>query len=68
MQKVIGIIALVIGVVLLVEAHDMANAIGSQVKEAFTGAPTDRVTYFRIGGIALVLFGVFYTLWPFGKK
>jgi uncharacterized protein YjeT (DUF2065 family) len=68
MQKIIGIIALVIGVVLLYEAHDMAEAIGSQVKEAITGAPTERVTYFRIGGIALVVYGVIQILWPFGKK
>ena len=68
MQKVIGLIALVIGVVLLVEAHNMSEAIGSQVKEAFTGAPTDRVTYFRIGGIALVIYGAVTVLWPWKKK
>jgi len=67
MQKIIGIIALVIGVILLVEAHDMAQAIGSQMKQVFTGAPTDRVTYFRIGGIALVIFGALCTLWPWKK-
>jgi len=68
MQKVIGIIALVIGIMLLVWARDMAQSIGSQVQRAFTGAPTDRVTYFRIGGVALVIFGAFQILWPWKKK
>jgi ABC-type Mn2+/Zn2+ transport system permease subunit len=68
MQKIIGVIALVIGILLLVWAHDMANSIGSQVQQAFTGAPTDRVTYFRIGGIALLIYGAFQIIWPWKKK
>jgi hypothetical protein len=68
MQRIIGIIALVIGIMLLVWARDMANSIGSQVQQAFTGAPTDRVTYFRIGGAALVIFGAFQIFWPWKKK
>jgi len=68
MKQIIGIIALIIGVILLVQAHDMSQAIGSQVKEAFTGAPTERVTYFRIGGIALVVYGIIQAVWPSGKK
>jgi ABC-type Mn2+/Zn2+ transport system permease subunit len=68
MQRIIGVIALVIGIMLLVWARDMAQSIGSQVQQAFTGAPTDRVTYFRIAGVALVIFGAFQILWPFRKK
>jgi hypothetical protein len=68
MQRIIGIIALIIGILLLVWARDMANSIGSQVQEAFTGAPTDRVIYFRIGGIALLIYGVFQIIWPWKKK
>ena len=68
MQRIIGIIALVIGIMLLVWARDMAQSIGSQVQQAFTGAPTDRVTYFRIAGVALVIFGAFQILWPWKKK
>ncbi|HZF00508.1 MAG TPA: DUF3185 family protein [Methylomirabilota bacterium] len=68
MQRIIGIIALVIGIMLLVWARDMANSIGSQVQQAFTGAPTDRVTYFHIAGVALVIFGAFQILWPWKKK
>jgi hypothetical protein len=44
---------------LLVWGHDMAGSPNSQGKQIFTGAPTDRATYFYITGVALVIFGVF---------
>ena len=64
MKKIIGVISLVIGVLLLFWAHNMAESIGSQVQQIFTGAPTDRATYFYIAGVALVIFGLFQVLWP----
>jgi len=63
MQKIIGVIALVIGIMLLVWGHNMATSLGSQVQQAFTGAPTDRAMYFYIGGAALSLYGVFQIIW-----
>ena len=68
MQRVIGVISLAIGVMLLVWGHNMAESIGSQVKQAFTGAPTDRSMYFYIGGAALALYGVFQIVWPWKQK
>lgn len=67
MQKFIGVIALVIGILLLVWGHNMAQSIGSQVQQLFTGAPENRVTYFYIAGVALALFGLFQLFWP-GKS
>jgi uncharacterized membrane protein len=64
MQKIIGVISLVIGVWLLVRGHDITQSIDSQVKQIFTGAPTDRATYYYIAGAALGLFGLFQILWP----
>jgi hypothetical protein len=63
MQKMVGLIALVIGIMLLVWGHNNAASFGSQVQQVFTGAPTDRVMYFYIGGTALVLYGIFQLLW-----
>jgi len=68
MQKIIGIIFVVIGVILLVWGHNMAESIGSQVQQLFTGAPTDRAMYFCIAGIALGLFGLFKIVWPAKSK
>jgi hypothetical protein len=63
MKKIIGVVSLVIGVLLLVWGHNMAESVNSQVKQIFTGAPTDRATYFYIGGVALGLFGFFQIFW-----
>lgn len=67
MKKIIGVISLVIGVLLLVWGHNIANSLDSQVKQIFTGAPTDRATYYYIAGVALGIFGLFQILWP-GKS
>lgn len=64
MRKIIGVISLVIGVLLLVWGHDIAQSVDSQVKQLFTGAPTDRATYYYIAGTALTLFGLFQIFWP----
>ena len=64
MQRIIGVIALVIGVLLLVWGHDITKSVDSQVKQLFTGAPTERATYYYIAGTALGLFGLFQIFWP----
>lgn len=66
MQKVIGLVCVVIGVLLLVWGHDIAHSIGSQVQQAFTGSPTDRAMNYYMGGIALSIVGA--ALVFFGKK
>ena len=57
MQIVVGLIALIIGIFLLVRGHDMAQSIGGQMQQTFTGSPSNRQTYFYIGGIALTIYG-----------
>lgn len=64
MQKVIGVICLVIGVILIVRAHDMAKSIGSQANQIIHGTPGNQVTYYYIGGIVLAVFGVSQLVWP----
>jgi Protein of unknown function (DUF3185) len=64
MQKIIGVICLVLGVLLLVWGHNIALSVDSQVKQVFTGSPTDRATYYYIAGTVLGLFGLFQILWP----
>jgi hypothetical protein len=60
MQLVVGLIALITGIFLLVRGHDMAQSLGGQLQQTFTGAPSNRQTYFYIGGIALTIFGAAY--------
>ena len=63
MQRIIGVICLVVGVMLLVWGHNSAQALNSQVKNIFTGTPTDRTMYFYIGGAALTLYGLLQLVW-----
>jgi uncharacterized membrane protein len=62
MFKIIGAILLVVGVFLLIRGHDMAQSVNSQVKNLFTGSPTDKVTQYYVGGAiccAVGLVGLF---------
>ena len=63
MQKIIGVICLVIGLLLLFKGHDIANSIGSQVTKAFTGEPAGKATHYYLAGIIVVLLGGFLTFW-----
>lgn len=63
-QRLIGLAALVGGIVLLVMGIRAADSFGSQVSEFFTGSPTDRAIWLVIGGIALILFGAAAALVP----
>lgn len=68
LQITIGVISLGIGIFLLVRAHDMGRAIGDQIQQTFTGAPTTRTTYFQIAGWALTVFGAVYIILPLIPK
>jgi drug/metabolite transporter (DMT)-like permease len=63
MQKIIGVICLAVGVVLLVWGHNIAQSLNSQVKNIFTGSPTDRVMYYYLGGAVLCAVGLTQILW-----
>jgi hypothetical protein len=63
MQKISGVICLVIGIVLLLRGHNIAHSVGSQVRQIFTGSPTDRAIHFYIGGLALAILGVALIFW-----
>jgi energy-converting hydrogenase Eha subunit C len=59
LKKIIGLALLVIGVGLAIWAYQMSGSIGSQLKEAFSGAPTDKVMLLYIGGAASGVVGLF---------
>ena len=58
-QKIIGGIALIIGLGLIVWGRSMAGTPGSTVENLVNGATTDRSMYVYIGGAALALYGIF---------
>jgi hypothetical protein len=58
MQKLAGIICVVVGVLLVVAGYDSAHEIGAKVQHIFTGAVPERARYLMIGGGAVFLAGV----------
>tara|TARA_R110002073_G_scaffold87436_2_gene207619 strand:+ start:1248 stop:1460 length:213 start_codon:yes stop_codon:yes gene_type:complete len=65
-SKMLGFIALAIGIVLLIFAWQGSNAPVDQITEALTGSYSDRTMWFLMGGIAASLGGLF--LLVFGGK
>ncbi len=59
MQKVVGIVCLVAGVLLIVWGYNMAQSIGGQLQQVFTGSPGDKPMWLYIGGGVLCALGVF---------
>ena len=49
LKKIIGLAFLVVGIGLAIWAYQMSGSIGSQIKEVFSGAPTDKVMMMYIG-------------------
>lgn len=63
MQKGIGVICLVAGVLLAVWARNISSSIGSQLHEAVTGAPVDKAMHLYIAAAVVGLFGLFLIFW-----
>lgn len=57
MQRIIGIVLVVVGVVLLIMGIREADAFASQVSKFFTNSPTDRAIWLIIGGIVCIVAG-----------
>jgi hypothetical protein len=63
MRKGIGVVCLVLGVLLIVKGYDVANALGAQMKRAFTGAPVDAALKLYLAGIVSGLLGLLLIFW-----
>ncbi len=68
MNKAIGVVLLVVGIVLLVQGHNISQSINSQFKQMFTGSPTDKATYYYLGGGVASCLGLFLMFYPGGKR
>jgi len=59
LKKIIGLAFLVVGIGLAIWAYQMSGSIGSQIKEVFSGAPTDKVMMMYIGSAVCSVIGLF---------
>ncbi len=63
MNKIIGAICLAAGIILLVWGHNISQSVDSQVKNLFTGSPSDKVIWFYLGGGVLLAAGIVQLIW-----
>lgn len=66
MTQILGVVALVIGLVLLGFAYHASNAPMEQVSEAITGRYTNQTMWYLILGIAAAVGGIFLVI--FGRR
>lgn len=57
-QRILGIVALVVGVVLLVVGINASHSFADSVSNTFTGHFTQSTTWYILGGIAAAVFGL----------
>ena len=60
MQKtILGLILVVVGIGLLYWGYSESQSVSSQVTEAFSGSPQDKVMYKYIGGAVALIVGIY---------
>jgi hypothetical protein len=58
-MKIMGIVLVVIGLGLAFWGYRMSGGVGSQITQAVTGSPADKIMAFYIGGAASLLVGLY---------
>jgi len=62
--RILGLVALVLGMALLIMGLNASDSLAHQLKlsETFTAYPIDRTAWYIIGGVALAITGLMLTL------
>lgn len=58
-MKIIGIVLAVIGLGLAFWGYRLSGGVGSQITQAVTGSPTDKIMAFYIGGAVSFVVGLY---------
>ena len=61
-NKIVGIILAILGIGLAYWGYRMSGSFGSQLNQAFSGSPSDKVMAFYIGGGISFAVGLFLLL------
>lgn len=59
MNKIIGIVLLVVGVILLYFGWEAYDSMASEASRAITGETTDEAMWYLIGGAVAVIVGIY---------
>ena len=58
-MKILGIVLAVIGLGLAFWGYRLSGGVGSQITQAVTGSPTDKIMAFYIGGAVSFVVGLY---------
>ncbi len=59
MNKVIGVVLLVVGIILLYFGWEAYNSFASDVSQELTGETTDNAMWYLIGGVVAAIVGLY---------
>jgi hypothetical protein len=62
-QKISGLICLVVGGMLIYWGYNMSQAVGGKLNDLVSGSPGDKLMLLYIGGTVLVLVGIGQAVW-----
>ena len=62
MNRLIGVVLLVTGVMLVIFGINASESFASDISRFFTGAPTEKSIWMFIAGLVSSALGLFYTL------
>ena len=68
MQRIVGIVLLVVGAALLVVGMNASHSAADQISNTFTGKFTHETAWYIFGGGAAALLGLLLTLMGSGRK
>ena len=60
-MRPLGILLLAVGAILLFFGFQASGSVGSQVKQAFAGIPTDKAVWFIVAGGASAALGAYFS-------
>jgi len=63
MQKVSGLICLIVGGLLIYWGYNMSQAVGARFTNLVSGSPGDKPMLLYIGGAILLTFGLAQVVW-----
>lgn len=64
MNKILGIVLLIVGIGLVIVGFNASDSFASEVSETVTGNPTDETIWYLIGGVVAAVVGIVLLMRP----
>ncbi|WP_404400431.1 DUF3185 family protein [Idiomarina seosinensis] len=62
MNKIVGLVLIIIGAILLYMSYEASQSLASEASQVFTNEPTDNTLWYLIGGVAAFIIGLYALL------